>query len=186
MDRDSSELGARLAAQTHRLSLLFLHLAGRAVRSRVQAEDVIQETFLRALKDPAGPPPAEPGEAALHRYLARLLRNCVVDVARAARAARRSGSERPLARSDWSASGVAASRLIGPGPGPATRAGQAEEEAQLVRAWLALSAEHRRVIGLRQFEGLSAAAAGRRMGRSEAAVHSLYRRALLAWEAGSS
>jgi len=42
------------------------------------------------------------------------------------------------------------------------------------------------VIGLRQFEGLSAAAAGRRMGRSEAAVHSLYRRALLAWEAGSS
>ena len=47
---------------------------------------------------------------------------------------------------------------------------------------LALSAEHRRVLGLRQFEGLSAEQAARRMGRSATAVHSLYRRALLAWE----
>jgi DNA-directed RNA polymerase specialized sigma24 family protein len=38
------------------------------------------------------------------------------------------------------------------------------------------------VIGLRQLEGLTAAEAGLRLGRSEVAVHSLYRRALEAWE----
>jgi DNA-directed RNA polymerase specialized sigma24 family protein len=42
------------------------------------------------------------------------------------------------------------------------------------------------VIGLRQFEGLTAAQAGARMGRSEAAVHSLYRRALESWESAAS
>ena len=38
------------------------------------------------------------------------------------------------------------------------------------------------MIGLRQFEGLSARATAQRMGRSETAVHSLYRRALAALE----
>ena len=52
----------------------------------------------------------------------------------------------------------------------------------LERAFLELDPEHRRVIGARQFEGLSAAETARRMARSETAVHSLYRRALLAWE----
>ncbi len=53
-------------------------------------------------------------------------------------------------------------------------------------AWLAafgtLTPEHRRVLGLRRFEGLSAAETAARMGRSETAVHSLFRRALVAWE----
>ena len=52
-------------------------------------------------------------------------------------------------------------------------------------AYHALAPDHRRVLGLRQFEGLSAAETGARMGRSEAAVHSLYRRALVAWEAAA-
>ena len=54
----------------------------------------------------------------------------------------------------------------------------------LARSFLALPPEHRRVLGLRQFEGLSAEEAAARMGRSAAAVHSLYRRALQAWQAG--
>lgn len=45
--------------------------------------------------------------------------------------------------------------------------------------------EPRRMLGLRRFEGLSAAETAARMGRSEAAVHSLFRRALGAWEAAS-
>jgi DNA-directed RNA polymerase specialized sigma24 family protein len=57
-----------------------------------------------------------------------------------------------------------------------------EETARLVAAYERLAPDHRRVLGLRRFEGLDAREAGRRMGRSEAAVHSLYRRALLAWE----
>jgi DNA-directed RNA polymerase specialized sigma24 family protein len=56
-----------------------------------------------------------------------------------------------------------------------------ETSQELLRAFLRLTPEHRRVIGLRQLEGLPAAQAARRLGRSETAVHSLFRRALQAW-----
>jgi len=61
-----------------------------------------------------------------------------------------------------------------------------EIEERLEQRFRALPAEYQRVIGLRQFEGLSAREAAQRMGRSETAVHSLYRRALLAWQGDDS
>jgi DNA-directed RNA polymerase specialized sigma24 family protein len=64
------------------------------------------------------------------------------------------------------------------------RAPRASDElARVLAAYGRLSPDHRRVLGLRQFEGLDARAAARRMGRSESALHSLYRRALGAWAA---
>ncbi len=146
------------------------------MRGRVEPDDLVQEVFLRALSHPDGLPPPEPGEAALWRILARLARNVVIDVARSIRAAKRDGRNQPLSRSDWSA--VPAARTAG----PATAAGEREASRELATRFLELSPEHRRVIGLRQFEGLSARETAARMGRSEAAVHSLYRRALEAWE----
>lgn len=177
---DPDESGARLAAEEGRLRLLVVHLAGRAVRARVPAEDLVQEVFLRAVTAPGGLPPREPGEQALRRFLARLARNAVVDAARAIRAARRDGRTEPLARSDWSRAGT--SRLADRAPGPSTHAQGRELAEALASAFEGLSPEHRRVLGLRQLEGLSAAEAARRMGRSETAVHSLYRRALAAWQ----
>lgn len=183
--RASEDDGLRLARQGRRLELLYRHLASSGLRSRYEAEDAVQEVFLRALASRAGwPQPAgEPEDVAMRRYLSVLLRNVVIDLARRVRAARRDGRPLPLSRSSVSA-GVAASGLWSPGPGPATRAAEAEDEAALQRAYDALAPVQRRVIGLRQFEGLSAAQAAQRMGRSESAVHSLYRRALLAWEDG--
>ena len=185
MEVSDDELGDRLADQGQRLRLLMEHLAGRTIRARVEPEDLVQEVFLRTLATSAEVPSAEPGEAPLRRWLDRLARNVVVDVARALRAAKRDRVETPLARSDWSRAGLGESRIPFPGPGPSTRAQGAETERRLVEAYRTLEADHRRVLGLRQFQGLSAAETGRRMGRSEAAVHSLYRRALQAWgEAG--
>jgi RNA polymerase sigma-70 factor (ECF subfamily) len=178
----AQEPGARLAALTPRLRLLLGHLAGRAVRARVELDDLVQEVHLRALQAPGGLPPPEERDAALYRFLTHLARHTVVDVARALRARKRAARVEPLARSDWSRAGVPESRLSDRGPGPATRAAAHEDEERLQRAFAALAPDHRRVIGLRQLEGLSAAEAARRMGRSETAVHSLYRRALLAWE----
>jgi RNA polymerase sigma-70 factor (ECF subfamily) len=175
------DVGARLAAQEARLALLLHHLAGRAIRARVEVDDLVQEVFVRALQPPRRWPPEAPGDAALARYLAHLARHVVVDVARALRASKRDGRESPLVRSDWSMAGVHESQLAAQTAGPGTRVAARTELERLARAFHALPPDHRRVIGLRQFEGLDARETARRMGRSETAVHSLYRRALLAW-----
>jgi RNA polymerase sigma factor (sigma-70 family) len=172
-------------AQSRWLSLLLAHLTGRAVRARVDREDLAQEVFLRVLAMPAGLPGAEPGEAALRGLLRRVARNCVIDVVRTARAAKRRRTELRLDRSDWSRVGVPESELAASVAGPATRAATADDHRRLMDAFARLSPEHRRVIGLRQLEGHAAAEVARRMGRSETAVHSLYRRALLAWAAAA-
>lgn len=168
--------GERLAAQERRLRLLLAHLAGHAVRARVELDDLVQEVHLRVLSSPRGLPEAGAGDEALWRVLAEIARHVVVDVARALRAAKRSGNVEPLERSSWSR--VPAARA----PGPSTEAAAGEASRRMARTFLALLPEHRRVLGLRQFEGLSARETAARMGRSETAVHSLYRRALLAWE----
>lgn len=186
----SSPDGERLARLERRLRLLLNHLAGPAVRARVEVEDLVQEVFVRALT--AGPLPGsgagdtvdsgDAGDTELWRFLTRLARNTVVDVARAIRAARRDGGTLQLAQGDWTQAGPRASQLRAQTWGPATRVEAGELEARLEARFRDLAPEHRRVIGLRQFEGLSAREAAARMGRSETAVHSLYRRALLAWQ----
>lgn len=178
----SPALGERLAAHAGHLRLLFEHLAGRAVRTRVELDDLVQEVFLRVLAAPGSVPPHETGDAGLRRYLAHVARHVTVDVARALRAGKRDGRELRLDRADWSRAGLAESRVVLRQAGPATRAGHGEDQERLSRAYASLAPEHRRVIGLRQFLGLDARETARRMGRSESAVHSLYRRALLAWE----
>jgi RNA polymerase sigma factor (sigma-70 family) len=186
----AGDAGERLAAQERRLLLLLAHLAGRAVRARVELDDLLQEVYLRALADPRGLPETEPAiedgeggehpsEGPLWRVLAQHARHVVVDVARALRARKRGGEREPLRRSEWSrCSREAASQK----PGPHTAAAAVESSRALARSFLDLSAEYRRVIGLRQFQGLSARETALRMGRSESAVHSLYRRALGAWQ----
>ena len=93
----------RLGAQTRRLRFLVEHLAGRAIRRRVEGEDLVQEVFLRALTVPPGEvPPPEPGEGRLARWLNTIARHVVIDAARAARAAKRDGRTERLERSAWS------------------------------------------------------------------------------------
>lgn len=142
-------------------------------------DDLEQEVFLRALASTSPWPAATEGEAATMAYLQRIARHTVIDVARAIRAVKRDGRTTGLDRSQWSrAEGLTPAS---PGPGPHTAVAQRESEHRLEQAFQRLSGEHRRVIGLRQFEGRSAKETGLRMGRSDTAIHSLYRRALEAW-----
>ncbi|MBI5434096.1 MAG: sigma-70 family RNA polymerase sigma factor [Planctomycetes bacterium] len=157
----------------------------------MELDDLLQEVCLRAIRDRRRAPGAEEGDAAFGRWLAELARHVVIDGVRFWRAAKRGehaehsvGLGR-LGRADGSTLGPSESALLAATAGPATRAGAAEEQARLERAFASLPPDQRRVIALRQLEGLPAAEVARRMGRSETAVHSLYRRALLAWQAAA-
>ncbi len=173
----SDDFAGRVAQHEPRLRLLFTHLVGANLRARVELDDLVQECLLRALTSSTAPD--DPSE--LWRWLATLARHTAIDAARALRTRRRSAQVARLERADWSRVGLRESRLAVRAPGVATQLAEAEEHARMLAAYEGLSAEHRRVIGLRQFEGLSAAEAAARLQRSESAVHSLYRRALQAW-----
>jgi RNA polymerase sigma factor (sigma-70 family) len=180
------DLGLRLALHTPRLRLLIAHLAGSAVRRHLDVDDLVQEVLVRTLFAPDSIPPAtavqgDALEPALWRLLAQIARHTVIDAARALRAQKRSGAVDAVRFSNSSAHGPRASQFVLDATGPATAALKRETTLDLVKSYGRLTAEHRRVLGLRQFEGLSAAEAARRMGRSEPAIHSLYRRALDAW-----
>lgn len=181
MTSDATALGGRLGKLLGRLELYLAHVAGPALRRRVALDDLVQDTVVRTLgAEAAG---ALEGEA-LWAYVRGTARHVVVDAARRARHAPRRMSSIAPERGD-STAGAHAAFGAGPGMGPVTAAGDLESRTRLLAAYQALSPEHRRVIGLRRFEGLSARDAAQRMGRSESAVHSLFRRALEDW-AGSA
>jgi len=179
------DVGERIVAQGRWLRLLLMHLAGRQVRACVELEDLVQEVYVRAIAHESKLPPEEPKDLPLRRFLARLARSVVVDAVRAIRARKRGGGVRALrlSRSDWSSTGLLESLVAGVQPGPSTEAEAWDEQRRLLATFEKLSPEHRRVLGLRQFEGLPVAETARRMARSEDAVNSLYRRALDAWGA---
>ena len=180
---DELEVGERIVAQGRWLRLLLMHLARKQVRASVELEDLVQEVYVRAISHESKLPPEEPKDLPLRRFMAKLARGAVVDAVRAIRARKRGGGRATLrlSRSDWSHTGMLESLVAGVAPGPSTEAEQWDEQRKLLAAFEQLPADHRRVLGLRQFEGLSAAETGQRMGRSEDAVNSLYRRALEAW-----
>ncbi len=180
---DGLEIGDRIVAQGRWLRLLLMHLAGRSVRAAVELEDLVQEVYVRAIAHQASLPPEEPKDLPLRRFLAKLARSTVVDAVHAIRARKRVGGVRPLrlSRSDWSSTGLLESLVAGVAPGPATEVAEWDEQRRLLAAWEQLAPDQRRVLGLRQFSGLTAAETALRMGRSEDDASSLYRRALDAW-----
>lgn len=166
-----------------RLELLMVHLVGDALARRVDRADLVQETMLRILSSEATAARAEEGPGALWAHARTMARRVVIDAARSARSQpRRISSLIPERRSDGGDDSLGAVTFRQPGPGPRTEAAARESAVAWLAAYRTLTPEHRRVLGLRRFEGLSAEATGARMGRSSTAVHSLFRRALAAWE----
>ena len=174
-DRPSRE--ALFARHCDKLRLYVEYRLGRALALRVEVDDVIQETFLRAWRDIAGATLS--GDSAFFGWLVAIARNVIVDIARASRSEKRQGEPLRLERSAWSR--VGSLDPADSGAGPRTRAAQNEIAARMNMAFRALAPQHRRVIALRQFEQRSAREAAPQLGCSEQAVHALFRRALDAW-----
>jgi RNA polymerase sigma-70 factor (ECF subfamily) len=130
------------AADAHRFKgLIEPHLdalfraAFRLSRNRADAEDLVQETCVRAYLRIAELRESQPVKA----WLLRVLHNVFVDGTRRAR--------RSPVTAVQDDSKLASSAC--PEPNPEERAGMAQREEQLHRAWLKLDRGHRALLALR-------------------------------------
>jgi RNA polymerase sigma-70 factor (ECF subfamily) len=137
-------------------------LAGSLLRPGAEAEDLVQETWLAALRRP----PRTEGEP--RPWLARVARNL-------ARNTRRERSRR--------AAREAFAHEEPTPPGPATLAQAAEAQRLLAEAVTRLAPELRDVVVLRYFHGLDSRAAGARLGVPGSTVRNRIARALEALRA---
>lgn len=170
---DHSEFASLWLPASGRLYLYIKARLSRGLSHRVDAEDVLQECCMRALRDfhqfEGG------GAVEFYYWASALARHALADAARATRRLKRDhGRERRLERSDWSRIGAGTA-------GPATRLALSEMHQRVADAFLQLSPAERRLIQLRQMEGRGAQQVAELLKMTEAAVHAAYRRALLRW-----
>ncbi len=134
---------------------------GEALRAKVEPEDVLQDAYLAAHRCFAEFEYRD--EGAFLRWVCRIISNRLRDAADHFGALKRQDIEVPRS---WPT-------------GPQTAAGRAEGRQQIEQALQQLSPEHREVILLRYFEGLSAEEIGRQMNRTSGAARNLLSRALV-------
>ena len=149
-----------VSSHSHELFRLAYRLTG----SRENADDVVQEAFLRAYRS-------------FHRFdarsrfgtwLHRIAVNCAMDHLRRA--------QREAGRRDPSADETTLERQASHEPGPERLAESGQIERQVERALEALSPIERSAFVLRHFEQLSIAEIGRQLGsRTSATKHAVFR-----------
>jgi len=147
------------------------------LQAKFSSSDVVQETLLHAWR--RGDQFRGATENEFRGWLNQILQNHLVDQQRRYRgsAKRNVRVERPLA--DVGPAGGAKDELVHESRSPASKAELAEEAERLNIAMAALADDHRRVLRLRNWDGLDFAEIGRRMERSPAAARQLWVRALL-------
>ena len=160
--RAGDEESFRLLVESH--SRDAFRLAYRLTGSRENADDVVQEAFLRAYRS-------------LHRFdsrsrfgtwLHRITANCAMDQLRR--------SQREASRRDASADGSVLERQASLEPGPERLAESGQIERQVERALDSLSPLERSAFVLRHFEQRSIAEIGRQLGsRTSATKHAVFR-----------
>jgi len=134
---------------------------GDQLRGKLEAEDVLQDAWASALN--SFDQFEYTDEGAFVRWMCRIIENRMRDANDYFNAAKR--RQVVLPRSALT--------------GPSTCLNRAENQAAIETALQELSPDHRDVILLRYFEGLTAEEAGERMNRSAGAVRNLTSRALI-------
>jgi RNA polymerase sigma-70 factor (ECF subfamily) len=146
---------------TERLLVFIRGKLGPELRSKVEAADVLQDAYISALARFADFDYTD--EGAFLRWLCRIIDNRLRDAHDHFTALKRQVQHRPVSAPT----------------GPVSALARAENQQRIAEALESLSTEHREVILLRYFEGLSAEETGQRMGRSQGAVGNLLSRALI-------
>jgi RNA polymerase sigma-70 factor (ECF subfamily) len=160
------------------LTLLARLQIDRRLQGKVDAADLVQETFLEAHRDFAEFRGTTEGE--LVAWLRRILASNVANLVRHYRGTRRRDIrlERRLAVELDESSRVLNQDVVAPQSSPSEQAARREQAVLLADALERLPENYRDVIILRQLEGLSFPEVARRMGRSLDSVKNLWARAL--------
>jgi RNA polymerase sigma-70 factor (ECF subfamily) len=160
-DGDREAYDRLFALHADRALLYIRARLGPKLRSSVESQDVLQEAYLAA--HTAFGQFDYTDEGAFTRWLCRIIENRIRDQGDYLGARKRQAVELP--KPD-------------PATGPVTAADRAERRDSIARGLDRLSEDHRQVLLLRYFEGLSAEEAGERMGRTAGAIRKLTARAL--------
>jgi RNA polymerase sigma-70 factor (ECF subfamily) len=171
-------LGQLLARYGNYLSLLARVQVGRRLQGKIDAADLVQETFLEAHRHFAGFRGQSEAEVAawLRQILAGVLSNQLRRYL--GTQGRDIRLEREIAGELDQSSQALNIALADPGPTPSKVATRRERTVLLADALGRLPDDYRDVIVLRHLEELPFAEVARRMGRSEDAVQKLWVRAL--------
>lgn len=175
---DAATLGQLLEHFRRYLALLARVQIGQRLQGKVDASDVVQETFLEAHRHFPQFRGRSEGELVgwlrqiLAARLANLCRHYLGTQGRDVRLEREieEGLDRSAAQLDRG--------LVAPQPSPSRQAVQREQAVLLAEALSQLPEDYRDVLVLRHLEGLTFPEVARRLGRSEDSVSKLWMRGL--------
>lgn len=145
---------------------------------QIAVEDVLQETFAESVRQIAGFKAGN--DTAFFRWLATIAEHRLIDLVRAARAAKRGGGWSPVdaaAAPDRSIAELITLLAVHERTPSRSIAGR-EVATALQAAVESLKDDYREVLTLRYFQGLSVTETAARMGRSSTAVQMLCHRAI--------
>jgi RNA polymerase sigma-70 factor (ECF subfamily) len=171
-------LGQLLELYRNYLSLLARLQIGRRLQGKVDASDLVQETFLRAHRDFAQF--RGNTEEELLSWLRQILSARLSDLIRHYLGAKRRDVrlERELAVELDNSSRVLDQGFVAPYSSPSQQAVRREQAVLLADALGRLPEDYREVIILRQMEGLTFPEVAGRMGKTVKSVEKLWMRAL--------
>jgi RNA polymerase sigma-70 factor (ECF subfamily) len=175
---DTSTLGRLLESYRNYLRLLARLEIGRRLQGKVDASDVVQETFLDAHRYFATF--RGQAEAQLVHWLREILAGTLANVYRRylGTQARDVRLECALAADLDQSSHALAQLLVDPHSSPSQQAVRGEQTLLIADALARLPEDYQTVIVLRHLEGLTFAEVARRLGRSVDSVEKLWLRGL--------
>jgi RNA polymerase sigma-70 factor (ECF subfamily) len=168
-------LDGLLAAYYPRLAAHVAPKLPRDLRGTLAVEDVLQEAYLDAFQSIASAK-ADNGKS-FYSWLVSIVEHRLLDLIRAARAAKRGGGWGPLDAQSASMVGML-EQIAVTSRTPSVSAAGHEAVSAVQAALELLPADYREALRLRHIEGLAVADVAARMGRTERAVQMLCHRAL--------
>jgi RNA polymerase sigma-70 factor (ECF subfamily) len=176
---DDAAQGRLLELYRSYLGLMARSLIGRALRTKLDPSDVVQETFLKAHTDFKGF--LGQGEPELVSWLRRILVHRLADMARHHKAQGRDVRREESLEAALERSSLDVQRSLAEwSHSPSSLAIRREQAVLLAEALRRLPEDYREVFVLRNLEHVPIEEIATRMGRSPNAVRKLWSRALLA------